>query len=555
MTTLTLLAICTLGAPALQPLPPVQQGSQGGFGGGGGGFGGSAGGSGGWDVGRLDTSLNLFREHKSLFLSPSDRTEWTFEAKAFETVFVTVRSNLFDPAVALVGPDEKVIAENDDVAPGNQVAQIVHPVPAPGRYKVVVTNYKGTAGGPFELDFTRFLSRLYEIGVPSLLAIDSALTWARMDFETAQDYVLTIRSRSPAPLSSVMNARGQGHSEVTKLGVEPGVRRYRVRIKEPGRYYFSFIDDSYTNVIQFDATEKKSIGEGTVSEAELSDSQVHDWQIEAKKGAIYQLTIEGNPQELSLHPIDPPIDYRDTSRYTILRNSDNVKTCVFAALADGPVRFTVLHRTGAPQRYRLGLSRIDRPWPQADTLTSRLDWFQTEIWTFTSKPGEFVRLSCKSQTFLPRLSILQGPFPVVYSAPQGASPEVASLITTKNDLQITVAVQGGGQGPYALKREVIPVKQLSIGKCRSEVQAGLPDIWRFSAEEPGDYVLRIASKELRWSVSVFNHYGHTIAETVDGQDNSDFLRLKLEKGEVTIVVSGIGGSTGSYELRWVDLDR
>lgn len=310
-----------------------------------------------------------------------------------------------------------------------------------------------------------------------------------------------------------------------------------------------------TDVLRFDATEKKSIGEGTVSEAELSDSQVHDWQIEAKKGEVYQLTIEGNPQELSLHPPKPPIDPRNVGRYTILRNSDNVKTCVFAAFADVPVHFTVLHRTGAPQRYRLGLSRIDRSWPQADTLSSRLDWFQTEIWTFTSNPGEFVRLSCKSQSFLPRLSILQGSDSVVYSRQQGASPEVASLISTKYNEQITVAVQGGGQGPYALKREVIPVKQLSLGTSRGEVRAGLPDIWRFSAEEPGDYILRIASKELRWSVSVKNYFGFTLAETVDGQGNSDFLRLQLTKGQVTVVVSGIGGSTGSYELRWVDLDR
>ena len=210
MSTLTLLAICALTGSAMLPLPPVQQGSQGGQGGGGGfGFGGSSGGSGGWNAGRSDPSLNLLREQRNLFLSPSDRTEWTFEATPNETVLIAVRSNLFDPAVALVGPDDKVLAENDDIAPGNQMAQVIYDVSTSGTYKAVVTNYKGTAGGPFELTFSRFRSIPFELGTPGVPKSDILPIWAKIRFEADQDYIVGLRSGRTIGLPVLLNPRAK----------------------------------------------------------------------------------------------------------------------------------------------------------------------------------------------------------------------------------------------------------------------------------------------------------------------------------------------------------
>ncbi|RIJ97591.1 MAG: hypothetical protein DCC46_12590 [Armatimonadetes bacterium] len=555
MSTLTLLAICALTGSAMLPLPPVQQGSQGGQGGGGGfGFGGSSGGSGGWNAGRSDPSLNLLREQRNLFLSPSDRTEWTFEATPNETVLIAVRSNLFDPAVALVGPDDKVLAENDDIAPGNQMAQVIYDVNATGTYKAVVTNYKGTAGGPFELTFSRFRSIPFELGTPGVPKSDILPIWAKIRFEADQDYIVSLRSGRTIGLPVLLNPKGQAFASVYEFHIGRGIERYRLRIKEPGTYYVSFPSMIDFDMLQFDRVNLRALDLGSVEQQELRNSQVHDWAIQAKRGEVYRLSLEGDPQDFVMSQAFPPRIPGEPDRAVFLREIDNVKTIVFTVTSDTTAYFSVAQRVGDPSTYRLGLTRIDRPWPQADVLTSNLDWFQTEVWRFQTKPGEIMRIEAQSPTFVPRMTVVQDSSTVIHGALQGATSKVSTLITTRSNSPITVAVQGGGRGEYSLKKEVIAAKRLQLGANRGELQKGLPDVWRYRAEAPGDYVLRFSSKEFRGMVSALSSSGATIAQTADRTSNSDILRLRLGKGEVTIVVSGVGDSTGSYELRWVDLE-
>src|SRR5688500_14532822 len=86
-------------------LAAAQGGQGGGFGGAGGGQGPQGGGFGGGQSGGGDFASDAEEFRKTLFLTPGDRTEWEFEAKANETVLVQVTSNVFDAAVAI--HDEK----------------------------------------------------------------------------------------------------------------------------------------------------------------------------------------------------------------------------------------------------------------------------------------------------------------------------------------------------------------------------------------------------------------------------------------------------------------
>src|SRR5688572_22636762 len=79
------------------------QGPQGGGMGGGGIQGGSA---------NFSTDSDEFS--RDLFLTPGDRTEWTFEAKENDTVFVRITSSTFDPAVAIEDEKGTKLVENDD---------------------------------------------------------------------------------------------------------------------------------------------------------------------------------------------------------------------------------------------------------------------------------------------------------------------------------------------------------------------------------------------------------------------------------------------------------
>ena len=92
---------------------------------GGSGMGGGFGGSG--VVGPNDT---VSARH---ILTPGERGEWDIEVKGGESFIITAESTVFDPVIEIVGARESVLAENDDVAPGDQRAQVLYRFPHRGQ--------------------------------------------------------------------------------------------------------------------------------------------------------------------------------------------------------------------------------------------------------------------------------------------------------------------------------------------------------------------------------------------------------------------------------------
>ncbi|MBI1333513.1 MAG: hypothetical protein GC165_11620 [Armatimonadetes bacterium] len=88
---------------------------------------------------------------KSMILTQGDRVEWTFKGSKGKTMFATVRSDVFDPALKLVDKDGKTLVENDDQYPGNQSPFVMYQFKDDDEYKLIVQNYHGTAGGRFDL--------------------------------------------------------------------------------------------------------------------------------------------------------------------------------------------------------------------------------------------------------------------------------------------------------------------------------------------------------------------------------------------------------------------
>ncbi len=73
---------------------------------------------------------------------------YTFEGRAGDVVTITLESPDFDPFVALLGPDGRELAADDDGA-GNLNARITgYTLPADGRYTIVVTSYSARNDGP-----------------------------------------------------------------------------------------------------------------------------------------------------------------------------------------------------------------------------------------------------------------------------------------------------------------------------------------------------------------------------------------------------------------------
>ncbi|MBS1728231.1 MAG: hypothetical protein JST51_16045 [Armatimonadetes bacterium] len=138
--TLSLLVSCAIAK---------QGGAGGGFGGGG--FQGSSLSS-EQELSYPPANLNTSEwDTKSMILTQGDRVEWTFKGSKGKTMFATVRSEVFDPALKLVDKDGKTLVENDDQYPGNQSPFVMYQFKDDEDYKLIVQNYHGTAGGRFDL--------------------------------------------------------------------------------------------------------------------------------------------------------------------------------------------------------------------------------------------------------------------------------------------------------------------------------------------------------------------------------------------------------------------
>jgi serine protease Do len=85
---------------------------------------------------------------------PSDGSlyqEYTFEGRAGQSVTISLASPDFDPYLALLDPDERLIGENDDASQSNSNATITLTLPSTGTYRVIVNAYDRRGRGRYLL--------------------------------------------------------------------------------------------------------------------------------------------------------------------------------------------------------------------------------------------------------------------------------------------------------------------------------------------------------------------------------------------------------------------
>ncbi|MBD2459629.1 trypsin-like peptidase domain-containing protein [Oscillatoria sp. FACHB-1407] len=84
----------------------------------------------------LESDGSLYREH-------------SFRGNAGQTVTITMESNEFDTYLILVGPDNQVIDQNDDIGPENFNSSITVTLPTSGTYRVIANAYDSRGRGRY----------------------------------------------------------------------------------------------------------------------------------------------------------------------------------------------------------------------------------------------------------------------------------------------------------------------------------------------------------------------------------------------------------------------
>jgi S1-C subfamily serine protease len=97
------------------------------------------------EEGVLDQSASVLESDQSLY------REYNFEGHAGQSVTITLESSEFDPYLALFGPNNRLVTENDDVGDQTENAAITVTLPVTGTYRVIVNAYDAKGRGHYTL--------------------------------------------------------------------------------------------------------------------------------------------------------------------------------------------------------------------------------------------------------------------------------------------------------------------------------------------------------------------------------------------------------------------
>ncbi|MBM3458161.1 MAG: hypothetical protein FJX77_06480, partial [Armatimonadetes bacterium] len=168
-----------------------------------GGFGGGFGGSGGFAIPATDTF------QLTQLLSPGARDDWPIQLQVGEVVLAGVKSKAFDPLVRVLGADGKVVAENDDIRPGEQDARLLYRAPRAGLYKIQVTGARETAGGSYDLETRRFVPRDVVLGAATTgVRQEAGIDWFRIRLAERQVLAVSVLEGNATELQ-VYGPQGQ----------------------------------------------------------------------------------------------------------------------------------------------------------------------------------------------------------------------------------------------------------------------------------------------------------------------------------------------------------
>ena len=95
---------------------------------------------------------------RSAVLTPGDRVEFKVKMRKGETFLAGVKSDAFDPALAIVDSKGKELAKNDDREEGDQSPFLVYRFAEAGDYTVKVLSYRSVSGGKFTMRYRSFVS-------------------------------------------------------------------------------------------------------------------------------------------------------------------------------------------------------------------------------------------------------------------------------------------------------------------------------------------------------------------------------------------------------------
>lgn len=497
---------------------------------------------------------------KTHILTPGDKGEWALTGKENETIIARASSRIFDPAIEVVDDKGKILAQNDDIALGEQDALVLYRFPKAGDYKVWVKGYKSAAGGEYTFMLRRFVARELKPGdrvSDALEATDSK--WFRIALQKGQILTSTIRGNGFAPKLQIFAPNGTPIEE-------PGLNQRSSPVKDfvaeqDGEHYIRVGGHSPNSAFSIAALLAREATTTINSETGLQPLEadgLHIWTLNGKSGELIKVEAGTNGPIVR-------VDFEqvggDDSPPVLLANDEKRNRATYFLLRkDASYQCRIRQFGGQETQYNLRVLPSTEGFGES-ALDGQLGMGQAKFYEFNGQTGDIWRISGSAQTFDVQMALLSETGERISSnrdVPGSTDSQILALLPTNGRYILQLECEGGGgAGAFQLEKLQVQPKLLTVNSRQSAVAtSSAQEIWRLEGEAGKTILISVRSSKFNPTVVLRGPDGREIKRDEDGGDGSDsLLSVKLPaSGTYTIWIFRSSVGEGEYDLRVIDLD-
>ncbi|ARU41102.1 hypothetical protein CCB80_08105 [Armatimonadetes bacterium Uphvl-Ar1] len=453
----------------------------------------------------------------NLILTPGQKGELPIEAEPNDVIIADVNSQSFDPAVELVDESGKVLATNDDIANGNQSARILKRLPVKGKFKILVSGFKGAAGGSFSLTVRKFNAPLMASSSESSRFARDTATWRavliKKDVPTVISYFNASRTVPTGFDSNGLPLNNRPDSRLVPSG-----GRFTVTSPIDQEIYVLIPQSGWEN-FTLDAlpVEVRDISIGSTSEGSLPRSQSISYRFRAEAGALLR-SIAGSRStkfNVSLRPIQFDNPDQAMPPTFLPAQSKNTNLSTFFIHHSGTYEAVVSHDEQAPQPIEFQVINFARPWT-TNSISESLPIGENLYYRWTLPIGVLLDLTAVSNTFDADITLYSPEgFVIADEDDQSDSlnPSHQRLITQPGDYIVRIGSHGnGGGGEFTLTQSITRPTAFSSG-TEFGVLTAKPELQLISATAGEFFYLTLESSNPNTAIQIFQPNGEQLQTT------------------------------------------
>lgn len=499
---------------------------------------------------------------KTHILTPGQTGEWEFDAKANDCVWATADSQAFDPAIEVLDPKGKVIASNDDIAPGQQEARILVRFPSEGKYKLLVKGFKGVAGGQYQITFRRFNAPLLAAG--SELKgrrgqNDSLNSWVGVDLKKGE-MIGVVQNGAFSRGLEVVGPTGDPIGGVLVSSAEGDNARIMARIDTDGVHYFRFgvrRDQDY-KVVARAVTQYAGTPNGTVK---LDGYTFAIATIPVRPATIYQLDLERKSGgaymdfPASLNPVVG--DQRLPRFLPVEQRAKRPQLARFDARTDTPVVMLLSTPVGQPSEFTVTQSEPAKP--LATSASGQLMIGDNDFWRIDCRAGQVMRINVQASDFDSALVVrnMWGQELARINDKDGLNPGVTLAIAENGPIYAVVSCEGnGGQGSYTVSAAEAESMLITPNTTVAQPGAGSgePQLWKVSGKRGQNILVNIRSNDCRVNAVVYGPDGRAVLSVENQPNQSTGARVLTLPADGMYTIWTYCDKEKLFTLQWLDID-